>query len=78
MFFRLTRSQRRRWIGVQPFSSNVAPDPFFWNAPARNDTSVDGNFAAPLPLLCEARLNDKMPAAQADRRSADFFPWADV
>jgi len=31
--YRLTRSQRRRRIGVQPISSNVAQDPFFLQRP---------------------------------------------
>ena len=43
------------------------------NAPTRNDASADGNSAVTFPLLFEARLNDKKPAAQADRRSADLF-----
>ncbi len=42
--------------------------------------SVGGKSAALVPLLCEARLNDSddssftpQPAAQANRRPADFF-----
>ena len=64
--FCLTRSHRRRRIGVQPISSDVAPAATFRNAPTRNDASAYGNSAARLPLLCEARLNDKEPSAQAD------------
>ena len=59
---RLTRSHRRRRIGVQPISSSVAADPAFRKASARNDTSADGKLAALVPLLCEARLNDKEAA----------------
>ena len=54
----LTRSHRRRRIGVQPISSDVATDQPVCKASTRNDTSDDVNSAAPLPLLCEARLND--------------------
>ncbi len=56
--FCLTRSQRRRPIGVQPISSSVAPSLSFRNAPTRIDASADGNSAAPFPLLCEARLTE--------------------
>ena len=73
VFLSLTRSQRRRRIGVQPISSNVAPAPTFRNAPKRNDIAVVINSAAPLPLLREARLNDKKPTAQANRSSANLF-----
>ena len=41
----LTRSQRRRRIGVQPISLSVAAV-LFCNAPERNDASVDFNTAA--------------------------------
>ena len=73
VFLSLTRSHRRRQIGVQPISSNVAPVTAFRETQTRNDASVDVNATASLLLLCEARLNDERPAAQADRRSAEFF-----
>ena len=40
------------------------------NHQTRNDASADGNPAAPRPLLFEARLNDKLASALADRRSS--------
>ncbi len=55
----LTRSQRRRRIGVQPISSSVATVPTFHNTSTRNDTPAADISAVPLPLLCEARLNNK-------------------
>ncbi len=43
---RLTRSQRRRRIGVQPISSSVAAGLICCKARASYDTSADGNLAA--------------------------------
>ena len=63
---RLTRSQRRRQIGVQPISSSVAEHRYPTSNKDENDlrnirTSNDTSALSVVPidaLLCEARLND--------------------
>jgi len=60
--FRLTRSQRRRRIGVQPISSSVA-GALIESQEDRNDqVNDDASVFSGTPvdsLLCEARLNDR-------------------
>ena len=82
---RLTRSHRRRRIGVQPISSCIAGHCLRSmkqenrNGQTGDDTSALSSVTAD-SLLFEVRCNNEIglsfnpqPSAQANRRSADFF-----
>ena len=82
---RLTRSHRRRRIGVQPISSSIAGHCLkSMKQENRNGQTGDDTSALSLPPadspLFEVRCNNEIglsfnpqPSAQANRRSADFF-----